>query len=127
MIDPSDRTIDSSKYLAYWQRAMDVQQQAKQQAVKLAWQEVQAIAQCLRRDFGVGRVVVFGSLVRDRFTDSSDIDVAAEGIAPARYFEAVARVNELSDRWIDLKPLEDLEEHFRQRVLATGVEVDATD
>ncbi|PSN20156.1 hypothetical protein C7271_03630 [filamentous cyanobacterium CCP5] len=83
------------------------------------------MATCLRREFGATRIIVFGSLLSDRFGDDSDIDLAVEGIPKERYFEAVARVNEFSDRWVDLKPLEDLDTHFRQRALATGVEIDA--
>ena len=68
--------------------------------------------------------MVFGSLVKDRFNLDSDIDVSAEKIPPERDFEAVARVNDLSSRWVDLKPLEDLEPYFRERILTTGVEVE---
>jgi hypothetical protein len=43
-----------------------------------------------------------------------------EGIPPSHYFEALAEVNSISDRWIDLKPREVLEPHFLERVLQTG-------
>ncbi len=68
---------------------------------------------------------MFGSLVRDRLTEASDLDVAVAGGPSDRYLEAVARVNELSDRWVDLKPLKALESYFRARVLTTGVGVNA--
>jgi predicted nucleotidyltransferase len=109
--------------MAYWQKMAAEQARDRQQAAQIAWEQVQQIARCLRQEFGATRIIVFGSLVRDRFTDRSDIDLAVGGIPVSRYFEAVARANEYSDRWVDLKPLEDFEEHFRQRVLETGVNV----
>ncbi len=38
--------------------------------------------------------------------------------------EAVVEGSDFSSRWVDLKPLEDLTPYFRERVLATGVDVD---
>lgn len=38
--------------------------------------------------------MVFGSLVRGRFTQDLDIDLAVEKILPERYFEAVARASD---------------------------------
>ncbi|WP_448561031.1 nucleotidyltransferase family protein [Trichothermofontia sp.] len=119
--------LADEKYLQYWQQAAAAEQQRRQAAAQQAWREVQQIAHRLRQDFGATQIIVFGSLVRDRFTATSDIDIAVAGIAPDRYFEAVAAVNDLSDRWVDLKPLEDLESHFKQRVLETGRIWDAAD
>lgn len=127
MTTPSqDSRVDATQ-LAYWRQAAEHQQQQRQAAAAIAWRQVEQIAVCLRREFGATQVIVFGSLVRDRFTGASDVDIAVAGVPADRYFEAVARVNELSDRWGDLKPLEALEPYFRERVLATGVVVDAID
>ncbi|ASC71095.1 hypothetical protein XM38_020450 [Halomicronema hongdechloris C2206] len=126
MSEPPEPVIDPA-HLAYWQRAMARQAQTRQQAQAAAWEAVQQMAACLRQEFGATRVIAFGSLVRHRFTDDSDIDLAAADIPAERYFEAVARVNEFSPRWVDLKPLEALEPHFRRRVLSTGIDIDARD
>lgn len=112
------------KYIDYWRQRTANQAEQQTQAMDQAWREVRQMAQCLRKEFGAQRILVFGSLVRGRFTPESDIDLAADHIPPARYFEAVARANDFSQRWVDLKPLEALTPHFRDRVLATGVEVD---
>lgn len=61
-----------------------------------AWELVQQAAQLLREQFGVSRVVVFGSLVRDYgFTQWSDVDIAAWGIAPTDTFRAIGAVMDL--------------------------------
>jgi predicted nucleotidyltransferase len=61
-----------------------------------AWQLAQQAAQLLRDQFGVSRVVVFGSLVRDYgFTQWSDVDIAAWGISPTDTFRAIGAVMDL--------------------------------
>jgi predicted nucleotidyltransferase len=82
--------------------------------------DLQPIVDVLVRQFGAIRIILFGSLARGRFAPDSDIDLAVEGIAPEHYFAALAAINRLTRRWVDLKPLEDLDPHFRQRVLTTG-------
>jgi len=80
-------------------------------------------AALLRRDFGVTRVVLFGSLARGRFRPDSDIDLAVEGLAAAAFFPALAQASQLSEFPLDLKPIEDLAPHFRMRVLLTGEDI----
>ena len=46
--------------------------------------------------------------------------LAVEGIEPAQFFYALADLNALAPSRVDLKPLESLEVHFKQRVLSTG-------
>ena len=119
-----ERSHVEQKYIDYWRS-----RQAKRIAqVKVwedaAWLQVKKVACLLRDRFGASRIIVFGSLVRDRFGEDSDIDIAVEGMASADFFEALAAVNASGDRWIDLKPIESLEPRFRDRVLQTGRVVD---
>lgn len=54
-------------------------------------------ASLLRREFGAERVILFGSLARrGGFTPWSDIDLAAHGIPPTHFFEAVGLVTGIS-------------------------------
>lgn len=122
--DSAQPPLVDQRDIDYWRQRSASQLEQQQQAMDQAWQEVRQIAQCLRQTFGAQRILVFGSLVRGRFTPDSDIDLAVDHLPPARYFEAVARVNDFSARWVDLKPLEALTPHFRDRVLATGVDID---
>jgi predicted nucleotidyltransferase len=124
MAGSSKPKLVDQKYIDYWQQQSANQAEKQKQAVDQAWQEVRQMAQCLRQEFGAQRILVFGSLVRGSFTPDSDIDLAVDHIPPHRYFAAVARANDFSSRWVDLKPLDDLTPHFRERVLATGVDVD---
>ena len=85
--------------------------------------DAERVATMLRQEFGVTRVVLFGSLVKGRFGAHSDIDLAVAGLAPARFFRALAQAGTLSEFPVDLKPLEELSPHFLSRVLATGEDI----
>jgi predicted nucleotidyltransferase len=108
------------KYLKYWRDRRQQEQLKNQQLAQQARQEAQQMVEALVNDFGATQIILFGSLARGRFAADSDIDLAVEGIWPEHFFIALAAVNRLTNRWVDLKPLEALEPHFYQRVLATG-------
>ena len=69
--------------------------------VEKRWQQAQQLArdaaQRLRDQFGARRVVLFGSAVeQSSFTRWSDVDLAAWGVPPERFYEAVAAMTSLS-------------------------------
>jgi len=69
-----------------------------------AWRTARVASDILRERFGASRVLVFGSLSRPSdFTRWSDIDLAAYGIPPNRFYRAVADVTGFSREFeIDL-------------------------
>jgi hypothetical protein len=76
---------------------------------------------CRRR--GVGRLSLFGSVLRDDFRADSDVDVLVEflpqtriGLIGVANFEA--ELSELIGRKVDLRTPRDLSRHFRDRVVA---------
>jgi predicted nucleotidyltransferase len=71
----------------------------------------------LVRDFKAKKVVLFGSCIRPQgFNELSDIDLAVENLAKARYFEALGALNEASPYSVDLKPLEEVENHLKEKI-----------
>jgi len=67
--------------------------QARRRRREKAWEVARAAAALLKSRYHAARVVAFGSLTQaDRFHLWSDVDMAAWGLAPSDYFEAVARV-----------------------------------
>jgi predicted nucleotidyltransferase len=61
-----------------------------------AWAAARQAAGLLKAQFKASRVVVFGSLARDRgFTRWSDVDIAAWGLAPEDTFRAMGAVMDL--------------------------------
>ncbi|MBU4425537.1 MAG: nucleotidyltransferase domain-containing protein [Pseudomonadota bacterium] len=79
----------------------------------------------LRQRYGAKRVVVFGSLARTKaFSACSDIDLAAWGIAPDKFFSAVAAVTGLSpDFKIDLVEPDTCREAMRDSIQKHGIEI----
>jgi len=74
--------------------------------------------------FGAKRVFLFGSLTRDDFNKRSDIDLAAEGIAPADFYRAVAFASGVSKVWkVDLVDMGDCSESLLQHILKEGIEL----
>ena len=98
--------------------------QAKKRSQQ-AWRVARRAAQMLRKQFGAGRVVVFGSLAHGAwFTSWSDIDLAAWGIPPERFYWAVAAVTGLSaDFKIDLIDQETCRSAVRKALEREGVEL----
>ena len=92
--------------LAYRPReAIERRQAAENQQVEERWQQAQQlarqVAKVLYEEFGAVRVLLFGSAVRRAsFTPWSDVDLAAWGIPPERFYAAVAAVTGLS---VDIK------------------------
>jgi predicted nucleotidyltransferase len=122
MVKATD-TLPLEPYLTYWRQRRAEQRAHSRRLTQQAWEDVTQIAALLRREFGVTRIIVFGSLVSGRFYPGSDIDLAVASLAKEAYFPALAQVNKVSQCRVDLKPLEDLHAHFKQRVLATGREI----
>jgi predicted nucleotidyltransferase len=61
-----------------------------------AWELARKATKVLREHYHAKRVAVFGSLLHEaRFTEWSDIDIAAWGIAPDQTFHAIGTVFEL--------------------------------
>ncbi len=110
----------SVKQLNYWHSRIDKQRFQNRRLAQRARIELEAIITLLTHEFGAKQIILFGSLASGRFGPGSDIDLAVAGIAPDNYFVALAAVNRLTRLWVDLKPLEALEPHFRQGVLKTG-------
>ncbi|MCD6289540.1 MAG: nucleotidyltransferase domain-containing protein [Anaerolineae bacterium] len=77
-----------------WER----ERQALARRRERAWEAARRAARLLRERFGAGRVVVFGSLVREEcFTPWSDVDIAAWGIRPEDTFRAIGAVLDVDD------------------------------
>jgi predicted nucleotidyltransferase len=88
-----------------------------------ALREKLGAAAALSRGAGARRVWVFGSLMQGVPRPESDVDLATEGLAPARYFDLLAALMELFGTRVDLVRLEAAPASLRERVLETGTEL----
>ena len=65
--------------------------------MKKGWKLARKAAKILREQYHAQRVVVFGSLLHEaRFTQWSDVDIAAWGIPPEQTFRAIGAVMDLN-------------------------------
>lgn len=90
-----------------------------------AWRVARQAAKLLRDEYGAHKVVVFGSLAHeDWFTPWSDIDLAAWGIPPERFYGAVAAVTGLSPTFqVDLVDSDACRSSLRAMVEREGIEL----
>ncbi len=112
--------MPETEFVDHWKNKREQRRLQLQALAEAARQELEPAVRVLVRQYGARRIILFGSLVKGRFVEGSDIDLAVEGLAPADFYPALAAVNRVTSRWVDLKPLEDLDPFFRRRVLDTG-------
>ncbi len=113
-----------------WQRRLENERNNLEER-KIALREAaRTCARCLKNQFGVTRVLLVGSLATDgSISARTDIDLAIEGLAPARYFPALARLYDLLRAKIpggvqlDLITLESAPYSMRRRAEQTGVDL----
>lgn len=74
----------------------------------------------LAKRYMVKKVVLFGSSLKGRFSDQSDIDLAVSGLTPKDYFKAWVEVEELIGQDVDLKPLERCQRLLRNEIERWG-------
>jgi predicted nucleotidyltransferase len=92
-------TVTPAEMAAYRATARCRQERERQELAQRqarAWEVARCAAARLKAQFGVDRVMVFGSLVRAGcFTPWSDVDIAAWGLSPQDTFRAMGVVMDL--------------------------------
>ena len=93
----------------------------REKALKVA----KEAATLLRQKFGAQKIVFFGSLTNeDAFSAWSDIDLAAWGIPPEKFYSAVAAITGLSPLFkIDLVEADNCREAIKEVIYREGVEI----
>lgn len=76
--------FDRLRRLLIQQRARELQKRRE-----LAWQKAREVASFLREAYGARQVILYGSLARGNFRETSDIDLYVEGLAGS-YWQMLA-------------------------------------
>jgi predicted nucleotidyltransferase len=119
MIDPAS--------LAIYRQTAQARQQARRAAIEArrqrAWQVARSAAALLRYDFGVTRVVAFGSIASEKlFHVHSDIDLAVWGLDERVYFRSVGVLQGLDPEFsLDLIRFEEASPALQETILQEGV------
>lgn len=112
---------DYESYIQAWKARLRGQDEERRTRAQRAWADAERMAQVLVRDFGAQAVYVFGSLLREgAFREDSDIDLAVAGLAPERYFSALAEIGNLTECAVDVVRLEQASEALRETVVREG-------
>jgi len=109
-----------SKYIEGWRRRF-AEQEAESRALASQARGALPEAVAILKKHGARRVILFGSLCREgRFHRGSDIDLAVEGLPPQKFFRAGADLMMALDWPVDLKPLEEVDDFFREMIFKQG-------
>ena len=75
----------------------------------------------------IGRLALFGSVLRDDFTPQSDVDVLVEFEPGTRlgfaFFDIEQELSQILGRRVDLRTPQELSQYFRDEVLAEAEDV----
>lgn len=93
---------------------------ARARAVE-ARERLPAVVELLVSRYGVTRVWLFGSLLDGALEERSDVDLAVEGLPPARYWDAGWRCDDAMGRHVDLVPIEDAPSTIQDLIARDGV------
>lgn len=87
------------------------------------WVLAKKAAQLLKAQFGVQKVMAFGSITqKDLYHPFSDLDIAVWGLDEKLYYRAVARLLELDpDERVDLVRIEDARDSLRNVIGQEGI------
>jgi predicted nucleotidyltransferase len=104
-------------------RRLAEQKQREAERRARALEVAREAARLLYDDFGVTRVILFGSLAHGAwFHARSDIDLAVEGLAPEHYWKAWVAIEKLEPSIeVDLVLLEDAKPSVREVVEKEGI------
>jgi predicted nucleotidyltransferase len=83
------------------------------------------LANILKSQFGVRKVVLFGSLARmSWFSPDSDVDLAVEGLETRKYWQAWKLAEDIiADRQVDFVEIESVSASLKRAIDRYGVEL----
>ena len=120
--------ISAAEMKAYWATAQRRWEEERRQLGlrhKHAWALAHEAAALLRREYGIERVVVFGSLVRSElFHPRSDVDLVVWGLGETHYYRAIARLLALDPAFeIDLLRGEEIPDSLQAGIEKEAIEL----
>jgi len=88
-----------------------------------ALKEAKKISDILSTKFGAKEVILYGSLLEEKYFDeASDIDLAVKGLGD-RYFKAYGYCLRISKFNLDIRPYEDIPQKFKDIVDKRGIKL----
>jgi predicted nucleotidyltransferase len=115
-----------SDYIEGWKRRAAQSRKHAEEQARAAFATARQLARILSEEYQVSEVWLAGSLAGylqgyRSFDEHSDIDLAVRGLAPEKYYSALAHLNEVSPREVDLIDLDTCPDSLRRAVCERGV------
>lgn len=117
--------IDYSPYIKGLRRREAERKTTLERRRQKAFSIAKQIADMLRQDFDATEIYLFGSVLRpDEFHAHSDIDLAVDGVVPARYLSAVAKALIMAEEFsVDLVDISECQPKFEDSILRKGIKL----
>ncbi|WP_103670889.1 nucleotidyltransferase family protein [Pseudanabaena sp. BC1403] len=121
----SKNVVDTDKMYGYILAARK-REQARQESLRhlqsRGIETAKQAARILRQKFSATRVVLFGSMLQPKIHENSDIDLAVWNLSKSDYFQAVGKLQGLSEFAIDLIEAENASDYIVEAI-AQGIEL----
>ena len=92
--------MGEKKYIDYWRDRQAKQAADSKALARQAWAHIQQIARLLRSEFGVTRIIVFGSMAKgDGFDAESDIAILNELWTQMSLKSSPGKCSRMRDNW----------------------------
>jgi predicted nucleotidyltransferase len=120
MVDLDVSRFDVSGYAAGLRTRERARRRAEAERRGRMQRALPAAVEELVQQFGVKKVVLFGSLARGDAGLESDVDLLVDALPPERWFEAMARLSAVLDADVDLVSSGSTPPEVLERALAEG-------
>ncbi|MDX2255517.1 MAG: nucleotidyltransferase domain-containing protein [Pseudanabaenaceae cyanobacterium bins.39] len=121
----SKNVVDADKMYSYILAARK-REQARQESLRQLQsrgiETAKQAARILRQQFRATRVVLFGSMLQPKIHADSDIDLAVWNLSKSDYFQAIGKLQGLSEFAIDLIEAENASDYIVEAI-AQGIEL----
>jgi len=114
------KNLSYDSYIKSWEKRCTNKNREILILRKKAYNEAKKLADILYARYSATCVYLFGSLREKKFSGRSDIDLAVGGLEGTIFFEATGELLSKSSFSVNLIPLEDCQEKFRQKIKNTG-------
>ncbi|MCL4497887.1 MAG: nucleotidyltransferase domain-containing protein [Deltaproteobacteria bacterium] len=113
------QTVQSCKnYRPFSGKSFYLSESDIKDAIKIA----EAIGKGLIDKFQADKVMLFGSLAKNKMIKNSDIDIAVWGIPDKIFYKAAAYATGYSSKWnVDLVDFNDCKESIKTAILTEGI------
>ena len=121
----SKNVVDADKmygYILTARKREQVRQESLRQLQSRGVETAKQAARILRQQFRATRIVLFGSMLQPKIHADSDIDLAVWNLSKSDYFQAVGKLQGLSEFAIDLIEVENASDYMIEAI-AQGMEL----